>query len=139
KKLAFESRARLRLDDVRCAGRHIKNLDVLQRISQSGVHVSIERFPHLDHASVIALVIFVAVIICLGVKKLTRKRETSMAEVLFGQGNKKIIPLGAVLDAQTEFLASSGKGRPVKKIEIALGEFGKPDQLVNRTEATAEA
>src|SRR5215831_3860373 len=55
KKLTFESRACLRLDNGRCAGRDIKHIDVLQRISQSPVHVSIERFPHLDHESVIAL------------------------------------------------------------------------------------
>src|SRR2546430_6387412 len=139
KNLALESRARLRLDEVRCAARHIKNIDVLQRISQSAVRVSIERFPHLDHESVIALVIFVAQIICFGVKKLTGKREASIEEVRFGQGHNKILPLGAVLDTQAEFLASSGEGRPVEKIEITLGEFGKPDQLVNRTEATAEA
>ena len=139
KNLAFESRARLRLDGVRCAGRHIKNFNVLYRISQSGVHVSIERFPHLDHEPVIALGIFVAQIIRFGVKKLTRKREASIEEVRFGQGHNKILPLGAVLDAQAEFLTSSGKGRPIEKIEIALGEFGKPDQLVNGAVATAEA
>ena len=129
----------MRLDEVRCAGRHIKNIDVLERVSQRCVCIRIKRFPHLDHESIIALVIFVAQIICFGVKKLTGKRKASIEEIRFGQGHNKIFPLSAVLDTQTEFLASSGEGRPIEKIEITLGEFGKPDQLVNRTEATAEA
>src|SRR5215211_8035329 len=57
KELAFNERSLLRLNELRGAGGDIKNVDVLQRISQGAVGVSVDWFAHLEHEPVIALVV----------------------------------------------------------------------------------
>ena len=126
-------------DEIRRGGVHIKNIDVLQHVSQSRVDISINWFPQFGTESVIALVILSAQIIRLVIKKLPAERKASVEEVRFGQGQDEIFPLRTVLDAQPEFLAASGKRRPVEEIEIALGEFRESYQLIDGAEPTAKA
>src|SRR5919106_1382394 len=57
KKFAFNERPLLRQDERRGAKGHIKNINVLQRISQVAVRVSVDLFAHPDHKPVIALVV----------------------------------------------------------------------------------
>src|SRR6267154_4126950 len=46
--LAFNGRSLLRLNERRGAGIHVKDIDVLQRISQGGVRVRVEWLAQLD-------------------------------------------------------------------------------------------
>src|SRR6187549_3445178 len=46
--LAFNGRSLLRLDELRGARVHVINVDVLQRISQAGVHVRVDWLAHLE-------------------------------------------------------------------------------------------
>src|SRR4029077_9750413 len=48
KELAFNGRSLLRLNEHRRARVHVKNVDILQRISQAGVHVGVDWLAHLE-------------------------------------------------------------------------------------------
>src|SRR5256885_7914630 len=48
KKFTFHRRSLLRLDELRGAGIHVKDIDVLQRISQGGVHVCVDWLAQLE-------------------------------------------------------------------------------------------
>src|SRR4029453_5770653 len=79
--LAFNGRSLLRLNELGGARVHVKNVDVLQRISQGGVHIRVDWLSHFELESVIALVVLGAQVIRLGVKDLATQRKTSIEEV----------------------------------------------------------
>src|SRR5256885_13913030 len=53
-KLAFDERTFLRLNELRGARIHVKNVDVLQRVAQGTVRVGGNWFAHLERKAVIA-------------------------------------------------------------------------------------
>src|SRR4029453_5626985 len=55
--LAFNERSLLRLNELRGAAGHIKNVDVLQRISQGAVRVSVDWLANLKKDTVICVVL----------------------------------------------------------------------------------
>ena len=107
KHLTFGKRAALRQNKLRRGGRDIKDLDVLQCISQRAVHVSVDRLAEFQHEPVIALVVIGAQIICLGVKGLAGEGKASVEEIRFGNRKKKILSLGAVLETQPELFPTA--------------------------------
>src|SRR4030095_16301364 len=97
KDLAFDKRALLVQDELRCAGRHIKNLDVLQRVSQGSVRVCIDWLAQFEQEPVIALVVKGAQIVCLVVKSLTSERKAAIEEIRFADSKNKILSFRSVL------------------------------------------
>src|SRR6185369_2037847 len=95
--LAFNGRSFLRLNEGRGARVHVKNVDVLQDISQGSVHVRVDWLAQLKRDSVIALVVLGAQVIRLGEKGLATQRKTSIEEVRFGDRQNKIFSLGSIL------------------------------------------
>src|SRR5919109_1857730 len=98
--LAFNERTFLRLNKLRGVRIHVKDVDVLQRIAQATVGVSVNWFAHLECEAVITLVILGTQVVRFGVKGLTSKRKASVEEIWFGNRKNKILTLGAVLETQ---------------------------------------
>src|SRR5262249_40600547 len=96
--LAFDGRSGLRLDEHRGARVHVKNVDVLQCVSQGPVHVSVYWLAQLKRDSVVALVILGAQVIRFGVKGGAAERKTPIQEIRFCNCKNKIFSLGAVLE-----------------------------------------
>src|SRR5260370_34247969 len=80
-----------------------------------------------------------AQVVCLAEEKLTTQRQLPIEEIGFCQVEDKVLSLRAILNAQPELLARTRKGWPVHQIEVALREFNKTDQLVDRAKTGAEA
>ena len=97
KDFAFDKCAFFFLDELRRAGSHIKNFDVLQRVSERAVGISIDWLAHFEHESVVPLIVKRTQIICFVIKTRTAERKTSIEEVRFGDRQNKILSLGSVL------------------------------------------
>ena len=111
----------------------------MKAVTQARVHECIDRLACLDGEPVIALIIDGAQIVCFRKKKLTAERELPIEEIGFRQVEDKVLSLRAVLNAQPELLTRTRKGWPVQQIEVALREFNKTDQAVDRAKTSAEA
>ena len=96
--LAFNERSLLRLNELTGAAGHIKNVDILQRISQGAVRVNVDWFAQLEHEPVIALVVQGAQVIRFVVKRLAAERKTPIEEIRLGNCKNKVFSLGAVLE-----------------------------------------
>src|SRR5205809_4084400 len=135
----LHERARCCLDLWGCAVSYIVNIHVLQAVGHACIHVLVERFAYLDRKPIIALVIFRAQVVCLVKKELTTDRQLPIKEIRLGQCQNEILSERAVLQAHSKLLTPSSQPRPVRNIEISLGQFYEADQLVNRAESSAEA
>src|SRR5690242_11235090 len=94
--LAFNGRSFLRLNKLGSARVDVKNVDVLQRVSQSTVHISVDWLSQLEQHSVIALVVLRAQVIRFGVKGLPTQRKAAIEKVGFGDCQNKIFSLGSI-------------------------------------------
>src|ERR1700726_4507430 len=72
--LAFRLVAQLVAKHLRDAGADIKDIFLLQTVTQRRIHKGIERLARLHKEPVIALVIIRAQVVCLGIEKLTSER-----------------------------------------------------------------
>ena len=96
---ALGSRTLLRLDEVGRANSHIKNIDVLQLISQRCECICIDRLAQFHGKSVVALVILGAQIVCLRIKDLAIQGQSPIEQVRFGYVENKVLSFRAVLNA----------------------------------------
>src|SRR5262249_42749223 len=91
---AFKRRSSLRRDEG-IDGVDVKNVNVLQCVSQGAVHVSVDWLAHLKRESVIALVIVGAQIIRFGIKHGASEGKTPIQEIRFCNRKNKVFALGA--------------------------------------------
>src|SRR3954453_249323 len=89
--LALGKRSFLRLNEFRCGRGDVKNINVLQRVPERGVHVGVKRLAHLDRKTIIALIVLGAQIIRFVVKEITRKRQASVEKIRFAQRQDEIL------------------------------------------------
>ena len=65
------------------------------------------------------------------VEDLPAQREFPVHEIRFGERNARVLALGTVLDARTEFLTTTGEIGPVAHIKITLSNFREAQKAVH--------
>src|SRR6266496_1696913 len=66
------------------------------------------------------------------------KFQFPLEEPRLNEREDEILSLGAELQAQARLLAAALEAGWIEQVEVALGDFDKPDQAVDRSEAGAE-
>ena len=110
----------------------------MQAVSEYSVDPGIDRFSCFKPEAIVSLVVNGAEIVGLGIIGRTTERESALEKVRLGQAYGKIFTLATDLSFGAEPFAPAGQTRPVRDVEIALGQFNEANQRIDCAIAGAE-
>src|SRR6266540_3778951 len=117
------------------------DIDTFERVAQAAAQqLGAEGLDHAQaHAGgLFAVGIVHAEEVQLVMVKLGVEFQFPFEEPRLDESEDKILPLGAELHAQARLLAAALEPGRIEQVEVALGDFDKPDQAVDGSEAGAQ-